>query len=377
MPNEDITTIELSKTNLINNLNSIRTLLNKDAKLIVVVKANAYGHGLKEMLQMLEGEPNILYQIDDINEARRAVEYTQKELLVLGYVQPEDLPELIELKACPAILDEEHFLEFESVCKKFNLKTKAHLAVDLFFGREGVLVTDVLKITEKISASKYIELAGIYGHFSSADEDSAQGRKQSELQLNEFLSLKNSLIKSGAKDLIFHLYSSASLLTTYSDNFTHYRVGLDIYGMYPSKYTRTVSNIPALKPVLTWKTKVAQVKTLPADYPVGYNRTFRTGYQTKIALIPQGYSDGIDRKLSNAGDVLINGNKCKIIGRVSMNMFTVDCTDIANVQVGDEVVIIGSQGDQSITAENVADQLGTINYEVCTRVSPLLKRVVV
>ena len=131
-----------------------------------------------------------------------------------------------------------------------------------------------------------------------------------------------------------------------------------------------------LKSVLAWKTKIAQIKTLPAGYTVGYGLTYRTKKETKIALIPQGYADGLDRGLSNKGEVLIHGKRCKILGRVSMNMFTADVSHLPKVKIEDEVVILGHQGEEEITAEELAKKLGTINYEITARISALLPRVV-
>ena len=132
-----------------------------------------------------------------------------------------------------------------------------------------------------------------------------------------------------------------------------------------------------LKPVLTWKTKVAQIKTLPKGATIGYGLTYKTRRPTKIALIPQGYSDGYDRGLSNKGEVLIHGTRCKVIGRVMMNMFSVDVSHLPNINLEDEVVLLGKQGMEEITAEEIAKTLGTINYEITTRISALLPRIII
>jgi alanine racemase len=139
-----------------------------------------------------------------------------------------------------------------------------------------------------------------------------------------------------------------------------------------TKYGKKIN----MKPALSWKTKVAQVKTLPLGSTIGYGLTFKTKKETKIAIVPQGYADGLDRRLSNIGEVLINGARCKILGRVMMNMCVADVSHISNVKVEEEVVILGMQGKQEITAEEMAGKIGTINYEITTRISPLLPRIV-
>ena len=156
------------------------------------------------------------------------------------------------------------------------------------------------------------------------------------------------------------------------------RLGLSIYGMWPSEYLKsTYKNSEFnLKPIMSWKTKIAQIKILPKGNTIGYGLTYKTKKTTKIAIIPQGYADGVDRGLSNKGEVLIKGARCEIIGRVSMNMFTVDISHLVNVKIEDEVVILGCQNKEEITAEEIANKLDTINYEITTRISSLLPRVI-
>jgi alanine racemase len=156
------------------------------------------------------------------------------------------------------------------------------------------------------------------------------------------------------------------------------RPGITMYGMWPSEDLRNKFETENffLKSVLKWVTHVAQVKTLPAGYCIGYGLTYTTSKPTKIAVVPQGYSDGFDRGLSNKGEVLIKNSRCKVLGRVAMNMFTVDVSHLANIKAGEEVVLLGKQGDERVTAEEIAAHLGTINYEITTRIFPLLPRVV-
>ena len=155
------------------------------------------------------------------------------------------------------------------------------------------------------------------------------------------------------------------------------RLGIGIYGLWPSEHIKYLyKNKLELKPVLSWKTKVAQVKNLPAGHNIGYGLTYMTYEPTKIAIIPVGYADGLDRGLSNNGVVLIRGTKCKILGRIAMNMFVVDVTHLNNINTEEEVVIIGKQGNQEITAEGIAKEINSINYEIVTRLSPLLPRIV-
>ena len=178
-----------------------------------------------------------------------------------------------------------------------------------------------------------------------------------------------------------HISSTAGTFV-YEKNFginSLVRIGLGLYGMWPSlviSHEQSANGIK-LMPVMRWVTHVAQVKTVPKDYPIGYGLTYVTPKETKIAVIPQGYSDGHDRGLSNCGEVLIRGTRCKVLGRVAMNMFVVDVSHLDVVKSEDEVVLLGSQKNEKISAEEIAEKINTINYEVTTRVSSLLPRIVV
>ncbi len=184
----------------------------------------------------------------------------------------------------------------------------------------------------------------------------------------------------GYDNLATHISATSGLLVhekSRGEN-TIVRIGVGMYGMWPSEYLKKDWQKKCnLKPVLTWKTHVAQVKILPKNSTIGYGLTFKTKQETKIALIPQGYADGYSRSLSNKSDVLIHGRRCRVLGRVSMNMFVVDVTRLPKIKEGDEVVLLGQQGKQNISAEELALISNTINYEVITKISPILPRFVV
>ncbi len=190
--------------------------------------------------------------------------------------------------------------------------------------------------------------------------------------------------KSGYKKMATHIAATSGLLVYEKAKGINplVRVGVGMYGLWPSErieylWNKKGSDHALLHPVLSWKTQVAQVKTLQAGRTIGYGLTYMARVSTKIALIPQGYADGIGRNLSNKGEVLIAGTRCKILGRVSMNMFVVDVTRVPEVGEGDEVVIIGQQENEAITADQVAEKADTINYEIVTKISPLLLRIVI
>ena len=269
-------------------------------------------------------------------------------------------------------------LSISAIAKKLNKVQEVHLAVDSHLGREGVLFTELPEIFTEIKKSKYIKLTGIYSHFANIED--TNNFTHAEKQISTYGRAVNLAKEYGFTDLQTHI-SATSGIMIYEKNLNINplaRLGIGLYGFWPSDYIKFLyKNKITLKPVLSWKTKVAQVKTLEAGATIGYGLTYLTKKKTKIAVIPQGYSDGLDRKLSNKGEVLIGGKKCKILGRVAMNMFVVDVNNLKNVKAEDEVVIVGKQGKAEITVEDLAEQIGTINYEVVARLSPLLPKVIV
>ena len=218
----------------------------------------------------------------------------------------------------------------------------------------------------------------MYSHFANIEDttDFTHAQKQIDMY-QEALKLSR---EAGFTNLETHISATSGLMVYEKDTGanTIVRIGIGGYGMWPSEPLKRNFQKKGfeLKPVLSWKTHVAQVKTLQKGMTVGYGLTHVTQKETLIALIPQGYADGFPRTLSNTGMVLIGGRRCAVLGRVSMNMFVVDATNVPEAKEGDEVVIIGEQGDKSISAQEVADRSGTINYEATTRISPLLPRIV-
>ncbi len=369
--------IELSKSALINNIRQFRKLLPKSNSLVLVVKANAYGHGLKEVVQISK---NIVdaFQVDDIEELRAIRAVTSKKVLVLGYVQKSDLKELVDLNATLGCYNIETIKELERIGKKKNKKIKIHLKIDALLGRQGVLVNNLSEILVAIQKSKYIILESVYSHFSNIEDtnDLVHAKKQFEY----LMEAKKIVIDFGFKNVTHHISATSGLLSDTKDNWggSLVRLGIGAYGLWPSKaLEKRFSKKIKLIPVLRWVSSVAQIKKVPKDFPIGYGLTFITKKPMTLALIPQGYSDGYDRRFSNNSFVLIKGKKCNVLGRVAMNMFVVDVTNIKDIKLEDEVVLLGKQDKAEITAEILAEKIGTINYEIVARLNPLLPRVIV
>lgn len=375
--------IELSKKNLIHNIKQFRDLTKKPArrgggtKISVAIKGNAYGHGQNEIAKILE--PYVDYfQINSVEELELLRKVSKKSVLLLGYVEKSDLAKVIKLSCILAVFSIEqlkHISVMAEICKKVQ---EIHIPIDAHLGREGFLLSELPNLFKEIKKSKFIKVTGIYAHFANIEDtlDFSHAQKQIE-EYGRALKLAD---KFGFKNLQTHISATSGLLAYEKTKGIHplIRLGIGVYGMWPSENLKKMyQNKIKLKPVLSWKTKVAQIKILPKGHTIGYGLTYRTKKETKIAVIPQGYADGFDRGLSNKGEVLIKGARCKVVGRVSMNMFTVNVSHLKKVKIEDDVVILGSQGKEEITAEELAKKLDTINYEITTRISSLLPRMIV
>jgi alanine racemase len=367
--------IEIKKDNLIHNIRAIKQKLPGITKVVAMIKANAYGHGLQEIARILEEEAD-LYGIDDYLELQRLRTVSEKEAVLLGYVEKADLDKLIGKNATISIYDKDRLHLLNSIARQNNNRVKIHIKIDASLGRQGILATEINDFIQELKQTSHIELEAVYTHFSNIED--LVHPELAKRQISELSNAVQLIRSAGYRDCKFHIDSSRSVCLGISSPAPDYiRVGLSLYGMYPTEELAEIASDLELKPVLRWVTHVAQVKDLPAGYPIGYGMSYITTRPTKIAVIPQGYADGYDRGLSNRGEVLIQGTRCKVLGKVAMTMFVVDVSHIPDVQAEEEVVLLGEQGNVCITAEEIAEKLDTINYEVTTRISPLLPRVVI
>lgn len=370
--------IEISRKNLIHNVRQFRNLVKKGTNITVVVKGNAYGHGQNIVAKIVEPYVDYFF-VNSVEELELLRKVSRKQVLLLGYVQKKDLVKTIKLGCILAVFSVVQLRELNKIAEKLKIKQEVHIPVDAYLGREGFLLGELSKVFQEIKKNKYIKVSGIYAHFANIEDGSSFVHAQK--QIDEYARALKLAKEYGFENLQTHISSTSGILAYEKDSGVHpiVRLGLSTYGMWPSPHLKNKheDNKFNLKPVLSWKTKIAQIKILPKGRTIGYGLSYKTKKHTKIALIPQGYSDGVDRGLSNTGEVLIRGTRCKILGRVSMNMFTVDVSHLSNVKSEDEVVILGRQGGEEITAEEIAKKIGTINYEVTARISSLLPRVIV
>ncbi|MBD3366306.1 alanine racemase [candidate division WWE3 bacterium] len=373
--NQPLNYIKISKENLLHNIAQLKKLTHNQKKVCAVVKANAYGHGSREVVEILNNHVSY-FQVDDFLEFNEIKDTAKQPILVLGYVMPKNLEKLVEQGGIPAIYSLEQLKALETIAKRLDQAIKVHLKIDALLGRQGILLDDLpefLRLLEKVPA---IKIAGVYSHFSDADNGFTS---HIECQIKTFKAAVKKIKQAGYDNFITHMSSTAGALQ-YGQNHNFldmFRPGIGMYGLWPSPdMQEKYSEIVDFKPVLKWVSHIAQVKTVPKGYPISYNLTYITKKETKVAVIPQGYSDGYDRRLSNRGEVLIQGTRCPVLGRVAMNMIVVDVSHLEDVSPMDEVVLLGSQGGNEISADEIAEKIGTINYEVISRISPLFPRIV-
>ncbi len=373
------THIEISTPNLVHNLEEFKKLTEK--KIMLAVKANAYGHGLKEITSITRELPFIDYYAVDTLEEALLVKSTddKKKILVIGWADRPDLQEIISNGFELAVPSIDYLKQVADISKTLKINAKIHLKIETGTGRLGMPPPDAVKILsgDVNNSTRHVQPVGIYSHFANIEDTTDHSFAQHQLEIFNRL-----LQDIDHKNLLKHFSCSASTLLFPKTYFDIVRIGISAYGFWPSKPTFVSymeKNQPALrlKPVLSWFSKVAQVKTLSKGDSIGYGLTYRAFDKSRIIVVPVGYYDGYDRKLSNASTIIVNGVKAPVRGRVCMNMLMADVSHIKTVKPGDRVILIGEEGDEKITADHLADWAGTINYEIVARINPLIPRIVV
>jgi len=373
------TWVELNKNALKSNIRQFQKLIG-DVNLMVVVKSNAYGHGLVEVAKILKGAGpafgGVNFGVDSIDEAVKLKKAgINSPILILGYTLKSRLKEVVKYNFRQVVYNKETVIELGKIKKK----VRVHLKIETGTSRQGIEKEQVLDFVKLIKKYPQIEIEGIYTHFANIEDTT--NYSFAEKQLNKFKEVVDLLEKNNIKIPIKHTACTAATILFPETYFNLVRAGIGIYGLWPSKETfvsaKNEHKKLILEPVLSWKTKIAQIKNIKAGTSISYGLTEKVFKNSKIVIIPVGYYDGYDRKLSGIGNVLIHGKRCKILGRICMNMMVIDISHIGNAKVEDEVVLIGRQGKENITAEEVAQKSGTINYEVIARINSLIPKTIV
>ncbi len=346
---------------------------------MAVVKSNAYGHGMIEIASLCAKAAVDWLGVNSIEEALALRDNgITLPIFVLGYVALRDLEDAVNENIRITVYNAETARKLEAFGKEHNKNIPIHIKVETGTNRQGVHGKELASLLSLIDECQYVTLEGISTHFANIEDTTDHSYAQ--YQLDQFRHIEKTFFST--QTLIRHTACSAAILLFPETYFEMVRAGIALYGLWPSKQTRVSCSmqgrkIPELKPVLTWKTKVAQVKDVGNDAFISYGCTFKTTRDSRIAVLPVGYYDGYRRAFSNISHVLIQGRRAPVRGRVCMNITLVDVTDIKNVVPEEEVVLLGKQGNEEITADHLASIAGTINYEVITGINPYLERRIV
>lgn len=367
------TWIEIDQKAIENNYKQFRSIISTATKLMAVVKSNAYGHGLVDFSKAVSALGVDWLAVDSIAEAvRLRKEKIDKPILVLGYTLPERMQEAIDKNISLTISN-----TFELgglIDLHLKGKIKAHIKIDTGMHRQGFMEPELEPVMGFLKQHKdVLEVQGVYTHFAAAkDPDHPE---DTENQVKIFEKWLAAFKKANLTPIVHAAATGATILFPK----THYdmvRVGIGFHGLWPSSEVRAYYQKKLkLKPTLTWKTIVCEIKTLAIGEKVGYDFTHQVERETRMAVCPIGYWHGYSRSLSGLGDVLVKGVRCRVLGRVSMDMIVIDITDVASPAIGDEVVLIGTSGDDYLSAHDVANLAGVSTYEFVTRVNPLIKKI--
>lgn len=363
---------EISLEAIGHNIREVKKRLPEGVKLLGVVKANAYGHGAVPVASYLENQVDY-FATATIEEAVELRENgISAPILILGYVSPSQYGDLVEYDITQTIDSYAQALALEKEAARQNRKAKAHLAVDTGMTRIGFQVTDHdADEAAKIADLLHIELEGMFTHFSCADQED---KTYCSMQMEKYDKMTALLAERGVTIPLRHICNSAGIMEFDDHRFEMVRSGIITYGIYPSEEVK--KERLDLIPALSWKSHVIHVKEVGPGIGVSYGATYVTEKpMTRIATVSAGYADGYPRALSNQGCVLIHGKKAPIIGRICMDQMMVDVTDIPDVQVEDVVTLVGTDGDETITIEEIANPAARFDYEMLCDISSRVTRV--
>lgn len=375
------TWIEISEDAFAFNMDFFRKIIPEETELAVVVKANAYGHGLKEIAALAEKNGVRSYCVHTLDEALLLRKWGQnQDVLIMGPVPPGRMGEVIKNSFRLVIYDPDVLDALSRKAVDLDQSVRIHLKLETGTYRQGINPEDVEWLLEKLKRTPRIIPEGVYTHFANIEDTTDHSYALSQLQSFKDITTR---IQQDYPDIKKHTACSAAALLFAETHFDMVRLGISSYGLWPSRETLVSYKIhhsqngkDVLQPILSWKARVGQVKSVPANQFIGYGCSYQTTRKTQLAVLPIGYADGYSRSLSNQAFVLLHGRRAPVRGRVCMNLIMVDITDIPDVRPGDEAVLIGKQGKESISVDLLASLAGTINYEFITRLNGQIPRII-
>ena len=357
------TVAEVDLAKLSRNMRKVRGQVADGVKLLALVKANAYGHGAVAVAQFLE--ENKLCEFFGVASVEEGICLREagikNSILVLGSIYPfEAFEYAIKNDLAITIASQAAAEAVCSIAEKLGKKALCHVKQDTGMGRIGTRRGNVFKVIQTLASNPHVILDGLYTHLSSVDSDPAF----TEEQIGYYRDTLTNVELHGIHINHRHVAASAAIVARPDVHYDMVRPGHSIYGLEPG-----------YEPILSLKTKIVYVKDVPAGSSISYGRSFIAPKPMKVATLPLGYGDGYLRALSNKAEVLIKGKRCRVLGNVTMDMLMVDITEVPSAQVGEEVVVVGCQGDEEITLSELAQKAGTIDYELCTLLMPRVPRI--
>jgi alanine racemase len=373
--------VEIDGAALRGNLWEFRRHVVEPTRLAAVVKSNAYGHGMLEVAALAREAGADWLAVNSVDEGVALREAGHDlPVLVMGHVGLSGLEEVVRRGLRPTVFNRESLEALEREAARAGAVVPVHLKVETGTHRQGVPLAEVSAFLEDLRGREHLRLDGVSTHFANIEDTT--DHRFAESQIAAFEEAARLAAAGDGPPPMRHAACSAAAILFEHTHLDLVRLGISLYGLWPSRETLVSSRERQLKPldlrpVLTWKTRIAQVKEVPRGAFVGYGCTWRATRPTRLAVLPVGYHEGYDRRLSNQAHVLVGGSRAPVRGRVCMNMTLVDVSDVPEASLEDEVVLLGAQGDERISAETLAGWCGTIHYEIVSRIHTSLPRLVV
>jgi alanine racemase len=369
--------VEIDVPALEHNLRSLRAL-NPTALLAPVVKSNAYGHGILLAARAFLDAGADWLCVDSLHEAwQLRAAGIKRPLFVLGYVPVEHAEALVELECRTVLYSEALLRAIATAASRRGRELGLHFKLETGTNRQGLRLETALALAQLARGLEGVRVEGICTHFANVEDTT--DHRFAEAQLARFAEAAQAFEGAGFDKLLRSISNSAASILWPQAHFELLRPGIASYGMWPSKETFLSAVLAGrheieLRPALRWLTQIAQIKTVPVGESVGYGCTFRATHDTRIGILPVGYYDGYDRSLSGLAHVLVRGQRAQLRGRICMNMMMIDLTDIPDAREADPVVLLGTDGKEQVSAEQLGEWSGTINYEVTTRINDAIPR---
>jgi alanine racemase len=373
--------VEIDAAALGRNVRQFRRIIGPGRRLLAVVKANAYGHGLVETASVVRREGADWLGVNSVEEALQLRDAgDESPVLILGAVPLDAVAEAVGRGFRFVAYNRETVERASEAAVKLSVPARLHFKVETGTNRQGIPAGRIASFVRDALRRPGIVAEGLSSHFANIEDTTDHRYPDGQLEI--FKAATAALGSSGIRIPIRHIACTAAAILFPKTRFNLVRVGIGLYGLWPSKETCVSAREKGedrlqLKPVLSWKARVVQVKNLPKGAFVGYGCTYMTTRPTRLAVIPVGYYDGYPRDLSNASYVLIRGRRAPVRGRVAMNFFAADVTDVPGVRLEDEATLIGRSGKEVLGADQLAAMAGTISYEILSRINPLLPRIVI